>query len=107
MKNISPKTVAIVAYLTIIGWIIALIMNNNNPSSLGKFHIRQALGILLISVAASLLSGIPILGWIISLALSILAFVLWLIGILDAIAGRESKPVPVVGAQFQTWFSSI
>ncbi len=107
MENISPKTVAIISYLTIVGWIVALVLNNNNPSSLGKFHIRQSLGIILISVAASLLASIPILGWIISLALSILSFVLWIIGILDAIAERDNKPVPLIGEQCQIWFQSI
>ena len=41
------KVVALVSYLTIIGWIVALILNSNNKSDLGSFHVRQSLGIIL------------------------------------------------------------
>ena len=40
------KTVAIIAYITLIGWIIALVMNNGNKTVLGSYHIRQSLGIM-------------------------------------------------------------
>ena len=46
----NGKTVAIIAYITLIGWIIALIMNNGNKTALGSFHVRQSLGIMCIGV---------------------------------------------------------
>ncbi len=49
----NGKTVAIISYLTLIGWIVALIMNNNNKSELGSFHIRQMLGVLIVAVLLS------------------------------------------------------
>ncbi len=44
------KTVAILSYCTLIGFIIALVLNGEqkNKSELGVFHIRQALGIFLL-----------------------------------------------------------
>ncbi len=42
----NGKTVAIIAYITLIGWIIALVMNNGNKTALGSYHVRQSLGIM-------------------------------------------------------------
>ena len=49
MENIDKsKNTAIVAYLTIIGSIIAIFMNQEeNKSEFSSFHIRQALGLFL------------------------------------------------------------
>ncbi len=44
----EDKTVAIISYITIIGWVIALVMyNGGKKSKLGAFHIRQSLGVLI------------------------------------------------------------
>ena len=39
------KNIAIISYLTLIGTIIAILMNNEDKSEFARFHIRQALGI--------------------------------------------------------------
>ncbi|MBX2829283.1 MAG: hypothetical protein KTR22_14045 [Flavobacteriaceae bacterium] len=101
----NGKTVAIISYLTLIGWIIALIMNNSDKTELGSFHIRQMLGIMLIAVALSVVSqvlGIGIVAWVIQIAL----LVLWILGFIGALQG-EKKPIPVLGEQFQEWFKGI
>ena len=36
----SGKNVAIIAHITIIGWVVALIMNNQNRTEIGSFYIR-------------------------------------------------------------------
>ncbi len=101
----NSKTVAIIAYITLIGWIIALIMNNGNKTPLGTFHLRQSLGIICVGVILSIIIsfvGISILSWIVQLAI----IVFWLLGLISAIQG-EMKPVPVLGEQFQEWFKGI
>lgn len=105
----NGKTVGIIAYLTLIGWIIALVMHNGNKTELGAFHIRQMLGIIIIgfilyilNVAQAFTIGSSILSWI--LQLGSLAF--WVLGFIGAVQG-EKKPVPVLGAQFQQWFKGI
>ncbi len=101
----SGKTISIIAYLTLIGWIIALIMHSNNKTELGAFHLRQMLGIMVVGIAISFVAafiGISTLSWIIQLA----TFVFWLLGFLGAIKG-EKKLVPVLGEQFQDWFKGI
>ena len=92
------KTIAIVAHLTIIGFIIALIMNSSNRREFGSFYIRQTLGIFLLG----LVWMIPVIGWIVG----ILVFILWLVSLVGALGGHK-KPVFLLGEQFQEWFKSI
>ncbi len=94
----NNKTIAIIAHLTIIGWIIAFVMNNDNKTELGSFYIRQALGIMLLG----LLSFIPFLGLLIAL----FGFILWIISFIGALSG-DKKTVFLLGEQFQDWFKSL
>lgn len=93
------KTIALIAHLTLIGWIIALVMNNNSKSEFGSFYIRQVLGL---GLCGLVLSFIPLLGWIVSLGI----FVLWIMSLISALNG-EKKLTPLLGAQFQEWFKSL
>ena len=104
-SNDNGKTVAIIAYITLIGWIVALVMNNGNKTPLGTYHVRQALGIMCIGVILAIISGFLALGmisWIINLVI----LILWILGLVSAVQG-EMKPVPVVGEKFQEWFKGI
>jgi uncharacterized membrane protein len=103
------KTIAIIAYITLIGLIIAFVMNNEKKNEFASFHIRQSLGIIGLSIAITFfffflgfIDSIPFLPTIIHLLL----IVLWVIGFIGAIQG-ERKKVPVLGDQFQEWFKSI
>lgn len=93
------KNVAIIAHITIIGYIIALIMHSNNKSEIGAFYLRQLLGLW---VATMILGFIPIIGCF-ALPVGILFVILSLI---PAING-EMKPVFGVGELFQDWFKGI
>ncbi len=101
----DPKVVAIVSYITLIGLIIAIVLNNPK-SDLGSFHIRQALGITLLAIVGSFLNIIPILGQILYIVIILGTLVLWVIGLVSAVQG-EKKPVPVLGEKFQEWFRSL
>ena len=93
------KNVAIIAHITIIGWIIALIMNGSNKTEFGSFYIRQMLGFILIGV---LLGWIPILGLLVSIVL----FVAWIMSLIAALGG-QMKPSFLLGQQFQDWFKGL
>ncbi|MEW7292995.1 DUF4870 domain-containing protein [Aquimarina sp. 2304DJ70-9] len=99
------KTAAIVAYLTIIGTIIAFFMNQDSKNKFASFHIRQALGInisfYLLGALASVFDS-----WGISSAFYIFIFVLWAFGIITAIR-EEQKTAPILGPLFQDWFKFI
>jgi uncharacterized membrane protein len=105
----EDKTVAIVAYLTLIGFFVALIIHMNKKTKLGAYHLRQMLGFVLTGIAIVfcefILIFIPILGWLCILALWIGMFVLWILGLVTAING-QMKPMPVVGPLYQQWFGT-
>jgi uncharacterized membrane protein len=99
------KNAAIVAYLTIIGAVIAIFMNNENKSSFASCHIRQALGIFLTFFAL----GYPIGyfdNWMISSAFYVFFFILWIYGFMGALNGEEKK-VPLVGDFYQNLFKGL
>lgn len=111
--NDNGKTVAIVSYLSIIGWIIAYVIHGNNKTALGAYHLRQTLTLFIVGLATwvveLVLVFVPIIGWIISIFLIFVyigLFVLWLIGLISAINGEE-KPMPVIGKKAQEWFRGI
>lgn len=95
----DPQIKAIVAHITPIGWIIALILNNDNPDSFTSFYIRQTLGLYLLSI---LLSFIPFLGWILGMVI----FIFWLMSLIAA-ATNKIQVLPLVGEYFQDWFRSL
>ena len=73
----DKKVTGIVAYITIIGWLIAFLAGDKEG---GKFHLNQALVLNLASlingwVLSRILGLIPILGGIISWVISIVIFV--------------------------------
>ena len=97
MAGTEDKTVAIVSYITLIGFIAAIVIHSNKKTQLGAFHLRQMLGLIL----TGLLGIIPLVGILIALFL----LVLWIMGLVSAIKG-EMKPVPLLGSLYQKWFGS-
>lgn len=81
----DAKTTSIVAYLTWIGLIIAVVAGDKEGA---RFHVNQALVIMLFS----LLSIIPCIGWI----WGIFMLVCWIMGLVAAI-NQEEKEVPLIG----------
>ena len=105
-RDTQDKTIAIVAYLTIIGLVVALVLNNEKRDLFAKYHIRQSLGLVLTSLALSLINVIPILGWIVSMIGAFVLLYMWVMGLLNAINGRE-KPVPILGEKYEEWLKSV
>ena len=105
-RDTQDKTIAIVAYLTVIGLVVALVMNNEKKDPFSTFHIRQSLGLVLTSIALSLINVIPILGWIVSLIGAFVLLYMWVMGLLNAVNGRE-KPVPILGEKYKEWLKSV
>lgn len=75
----------IVAYITWIGLVIAFVAGDKEGA---KFHLNQALVILLFT----LLCVIPCVGWI----WAIFMIVCWVMGLIAAI-NEEEKEVPLIG----------
>ena len=105
----EDKTVAILSYLTLIGFIVAIVLHGSKKTRLGTFHLRQSLGLLITAIACwvlnIILAFIPIIGWITIIIVWLGLFALWLMGLISAASG-QTKPVPVLGEQYQKWFGS-
>ncbi|WP_127020195.1 hypothetical protein [Flagellimonas beolgyonensis] len=101
----TGKTTAIVAYITIVGCLIALTMNLEPKNAFARFHIRQAFGIhILFHALAIILTYTEIV--YLAFPIYILYFALWNFGFLQALNGK-TKPLPFLGAYFQKWFTFI
>jgi len=100
----EDKTVAILSYITILGFIAAIFMHQSNKTQLGAFHLRQVLGMALTAMAGAICGVVPILGWIVWFVVVVVLFVLWIIGLLSAVRG-EMRPVPILGEHYQRWFA--
>lgn len=99
------KTIAIISYFTIIGSIIALLLNNEKKNQFAAFHTRQGLGLCLTyMVLGYFVSQFD--NWLISSAFWIGLGVLFIFGIAAAITGKLQE-VPLLGALFQKLFASI
>jgi uncharacterized membrane protein len=105
----DKKTLSIISYITIIGWLIAY-FSNSEKSSLAKFHLKQSFGLFIITLILGIILGV-IISFVPSLAFidniySILILVLIVLGIINA-SKEEEKALPVIGSMFVDKFDFI
>jgi uncharacterized membrane protein len=107
MENSSNiKNTAIIAYLTIIGSVIAIFMNQEeNKSEFATFHIRQALGLFLSFFLLGYFIGYAD-SWTATSAFYIFYFILWIYGFAGALQGQK-RLLPLVGTFFQNLFKNL
>lgn len=108
----NNKTLSIVSYISIIGWLISYFSYKDKTpkSDLVNYHLKQSLGVaflgVLYTVAINVIAMIiPSIAGVLSLA-SIAIIVLWVFGIINA-ANEVQKPVPLVGIMFEDKFNFI
>lgn len=107
------KTVGIISYMTIIGWLVAYFaLHKDKKTAIGSYQLRQTLLFYIVAFAANIiLSGLVFtmrlyfLGTLNSI-LWVGFLVLWIIGLIGAING-EKKPMPLIGEKAQTMFPDI
>lgn len=106
----DKKTLAIISYISIIGWLIAYFQyKDKEKDPFVTYHLKQSLGIAIVSiilaVALNIIAGmVPALAVLSIVQLVIL--VLWIVGIVNA-ANEKMKPVPLVGAMFEDKFAFL
>lgn len=108
----EDKTPAILAYCTLVGFIVAIIMNSSNKTQIGAYHLRQSLGLFCTAIAVWFgliaLAFIPFLGFLMVFLMPIVwifILVLVIMGIINA-ANGQMKPLPLVGSLYEKWFAS-
>ncbi len=91
----DKKVTGIICYLTLIGWIIAFCAGDKEGA---KFHLNQALVLILASFIASALGYLPIpfIG-IVSSLLSLVVGVFMIISFVFACKG-EDKELPLISS---------
>ena len=109
-SGMDGKTIAIISYFSLVGWIIAYVLFTSNKSQMAAYHLRQSLALMLCGIACYIvfiillfiMPFISFLIWILGIAL----LVLWIMGLISAINGQE-KPIPVIGPMAQQIFAGI
>lgn len=95
----DKKTQSIVAYITIIGWVIALLQYNKEKDPAVRFHLKQSLGVMILGlvlgialmVVTMIMPALSFLGLV-----NLLVLILWIFGIINAVNGAQ-KELPVIG----------
>ena len=104
------KTRAIIAHITLIGWIIALVQNGSDKNEDASFYIRQMLGLVILMIGVQIggfiLLFIPILGWLIMIVAWGAVVGAWVYSLVSAVNGVK-EPTPFIGGHFQKWFASM
>ena len=96
--NEKNTAMAVVAYFL---FFVPLLTDDKNDPFV-KFHVKQSLLLVLGMLACSVVALIPIIGWIIALIGPMVIFVLWIMGLINAINGNM-KEVPLVGKYAEEW----
>lgn len=116
VSGLAPNVAGALAYVLgpVTGLLFLVIEKQNR---FVRFHAAQSIAVSLVWVAASIvlavlgaiLAVIPIIGWLVglllTLALGLSGFVLWVMLMLRAFQGREWE-VPVIGAQARRLLAS-
>lgn len=89
----DKKTTGWVAYITWIGLLVAFCAGDKEGA---KFHLNQALVIMLAMLCGTIVAFIPLVGWIVGSLWNVFCFVCWILGLIAAI-NEEEKEVPLLG----------
>lgn len=99
------KQFAVIAYITIIGTLIAYYLSQEKKNAFTAFHIRQGLGLwLLFFILGYVVGGFN--SWEVTTAFYIFFLVLFSYGVIGAVTGKLHK-LPLVGDVFQKLFKAL
>ncbi|MBO9694417.1 DUF4870 domain-containing protein [Chryseobacterium sp.] len=102
------KTLSIVSYITLFGWLISFVIGKEKSNGLLKYHLKQSLGLIFFSIVLSVVLNIILMVTKIGILgiFGIFPLVLMIIGIINA-ANNVEKPLPLIGKMFEDKFSFI
>src|SRR5690554_6247950 len=105
----NNKTLSIVSYITLIGWLIAYFSGKENANDLLKYHLKQSLGLFIVAIVFNIAliivaSIIPSLYF-----LAYIGYAFWVLAILGIINASNDveEPLPVIGKMFEGKFGLI
>ena len=113
----DEKMIAVVSYITIVGWIVAYIMHSKSDekTSLAAFHLRQSAGLIcfsyiLAAVMVALITIVPMasaIGGIVMTLASLATTAHWIYGVVSAARGEEDYFISSLGDAFDGMFPWI
>lgn len=86
----------VIAALSYFGILVLVPLLAKKESPFCQFHAKQGLVLLISWVIIGVVAVIPILGWIVSIFGSLFLFVLFVLGVVNALGG-QAKELPVIG----------
>jgi hypothetical protein len=95
----NPKMKSMLAHLTPVGWLIALVANSIKKDPVTSFYLRQLLGLYICFFLSRFIPDYYIVAWG-------FFFVFWVYSFVGTVKAVEHQ-VPFVGFYFQKWFSKI
>ena len=99
------KQFAVIAYITIIGTLIAYYLSPEKKNAFTAFHVKQGLGLwLLFFILGYVVGGFN--SWEVTTAFYIFFLVLFSYGVIGAVTGKLHK-LPLVGDVFQKIFKAL
>ncbi|WP_295831461.1 hypothetical protein [uncultured Winogradskyella sp.] len=99
------KQFAIIAYITVIGTLIAFYLTQDKKNAFTAFHVRQGLGLwILFFILGYVVGGFN--SWEITSAFYIFFLTLFAYGVIGAATGKLNK-LPIIGDLFQKIFKSL
>ncbi|PKA98452.1 hypothetical protein B0O79_2138 [Flavobacteriaceae bacterium MAR_2009_75] len=102
----EAKRIAVISYITIIGMVIAFVMNNEKKFGFASYHIRQSIGLCVTGLALGVVGVVPIIGWLINILGVFVLLYMWIMALMNAINAKE-KPAPILGKKYEEWFKGI
>ena len=96
----NNKAMAILAYLS---WLVLIPLFTARESKFARFHCNQGIVLAVAEIIAvivlSIFDGLPLIGWIFSIAGSLLGLVCFLFAVLGIInaANGKAKELPIIG----------
>lgn len=94
----DSKTRAIIAHFTLIGWVIALIIDKDYRDEFAYFYLRQALGLNLMFIVFNAFGPLKII--------NVVVVIFWLLSVIAA-SRNQIRETPLVGEYFQNWFKGL
>ncbi|MFY9152044.1 MAG: hypothetical protein WAO52_08520 [Prolixibacteraceae bacterium] len=95
----STKLKSILAHLTPLGWLIALVLNSRTKDQITSFYLRQTLGVFFCFLITRFIPDYFVVAWG-------FIFVFWVFSFVGATKATENL-IPFIGSYFQKWFKLI
>ncbi len=91
----EPKHNTLMAVVAYVLFFVPLLTEAKNDHFV-KFHVKQGLVLFIACVASAIFIRLPVIGWILMVPLNVFLFIVWIMGILNALSGKQ-KHLPLIG----------